>query len=108
MTTAQRLTPADRNRATERLRSVTVGATLLGAAATLAFSTLAALSDPGKMVATTSGTNTSNSGSGIGSTSDSSTGTGSATTTDPFQSFLGLGSSSGSSTGSAHAVSGGS
>jgi hypothetical protein len=103
MTAAQRLSPADRNRATERLRSITLGVTLAGMTATLGFSVVAALSNPGTSVAATTTIDSSSSGSG----SDSSTSSddGGATTTTPSQSSLGLGSSG---SGGTHAVSGGS
>jgi hypothetical protein len=104
MTTAQRLTPADRNRATRRLRSITVGVTLVGATATLGFSAVAALSNPGTTVATTTGsTSSTNSTSSSGSVSSSTSDDSSATT--PLQSNSGVGSSSG---GGSNAVSGGS
>ena len=101
MTTAQRLSPRDRNRATERLRSMTVGVTLLGVAGTLGFSVVAALSNPGKTVATTA----ASTGSSNLST-DSTTSGSSGTTFNPFQTNLGLGSSLGSSR--SNAVTGGS
>ena len=99
MTTAQRLSPRDRNRATERLRSLTVGVTLIGVAGTLGFSVAAAVSNPGKTVASTVGSAGSSS---IDSTTSGSTGT----FLSPFQSNLGLGSSLGS--GRSNAVTGGS
>ena len=101
MTAAQRLSPHDRNRATERLRSLTVGVTLLGVAGTLGFAVVAAVSDPGKTVASTTGT-TSTSSSSSDSTTSGSTGT----FLTPFQSNLGLGSSTGG--GTSNAVTGGS
>jgi len=106
MTAAQRLSPAERNRATDRLRGITTGVTLAGMAATVGFSALAAFSDPGKQVASSTTSSSTTSSSSTGSTSDSSTSTGSdSATTTPFQSSVGIGSSSG---GGAQAVSGGS
>lgn len=106
MTAAQRLSPADRNRATGRLRSITTGVTLAGVAATVGFSALAAFSDPGKQVASSTTSSSSASSSSTGSTSDTSASTGSdSTNTTPFQSSVSIGSSSGSG---AQAVSGGS
>jgi len=76
MKTAQRLTPADRNRAIERLRVLTAGATILGVSATIGFSWLAALSHPGVQVsASTTGTTTTGTTTidGTGSVSNTST-----------------------------------
>jgi len=68
MTATQRLSPAERNRATERLRSITTGVTLAGVAATLGFSALAALSDPGKHVLSSATNSSTSSSSWTGST----------------------------------------
>ncbi len=69
MKTAQRLTPADRNRAVERLRVLTAGATFLGISATVGFSWLAASSNPGTQASASTTTTTTNASSSVSGTS---------------------------------------
>ncbi len=78
MKTAQRLTPAQRNRAIERLRVLTAGATFVGVSATVGFSWVAAMSNPGTQASaavstTNSSTTSSTTNSGTTSSSTSST-----------------------------------
>ncbi len=100
MKTAQRLSPAQRNRAIERLRVLTAGATFVGVSATVGFSWVAAMSNPGTQasaaVSTTSTGSTTSTTSNASSTS-SSTGSSLGTT------IIGTGTS-----GRSHAASGGS
>jgi hypothetical protein len=102
MKTAQRLTPAQRNRAIQRLRVLKAGATFVGVSATLGFSWLAAMSNPGTQAAaaaTTPGDSTIPS-----STSTSSSSSTSTSISSSFGSiFIGGGSG-----GRTHATSGGS
>lgn len=99
MNRAQRLTPAERNRAIERLRVFTAGITFASISATLGFGYVAAFSNAGtQAVATTSGTTQSQS-------SSTSTDTSTTASSSP-QASATVGSSS--TSGSAHATSGGS
>ncbi len=92
MKTAQRLTPAQRNRAIERLRVLTAGATFVGVSATVGFGWIAAMSNPGTQASaavstpnsstpastTTSGTSSSSTSSALGTTIIGSTTSGRA------------------------------
>lgn len=86
---------------------MTVGVTIIGVAGTLGFSVVAALSNPGKTVATTTGTTgTAGTTSASSSKSDATTSGSNGITVIPFQSNLGLGSSQ--TGGRSNAVTGGS
>jgi hypothetical protein len=100
MKTAQRLSPAQRNRAIERLRVLTAGATLVGVSATVGFSWLAAMSNPGTQAS--GAVNTTSTDSTTPTTTNTSS-TGSSSSTSLGSIFIGGGTSSRS-----HAVSGGS
>ncbi len=99
MKTAQRLTPAQRNRAIERLRVLTAGATFVGVAATVGFSWVAAMSNPGTQ--TSAAVSTTN-----GSTTSASTFSG--TSSSSTSSALGTAIIGGTTGGRAHVSSGGS
>jgi len=105
MKTAQRLTPADRNRAIDRLRALTAGATFLGVSATVGFSWVAAASNPGTQAASAAGNTDSST-----STTSTSSSTSSESSSSSSSSSSNLGSTqiSGSTGRSAHASSGGS
>jgi hypothetical protein len=74
MNAAHRTTPADRNRAVTRLRTLTIGTTIAGLAAVGGFGTLAAVSYSGHSTGTTADVET-------GTSTSSTTSTGSTTTT---------------------------
>jgi hypothetical protein len=100
MKTAQRLTPAQRNRAIERLRVLTAGATFVGVSATVGFSWVAAMSNPGTQASaavSTTNSSTTSSTTTSGTSSSSSTSSTLGTTT--------IGSTT---SGRAHASGGGS
>lgn len=93
MQTAQRLTSEQRNRAVERLRLLTAGATFVGVSATVGLAWLAAWSNPGtqaaaavtttRSTATGSSSSTSASSGSTSSRSLDSTSVGSSATTAP-------------------------
>jgi hypothetical protein len=100
MKTAQRLTPEQRNRAIERLRVLTAGATFVGVSATVGFSWVAAMSNPGTQASaavSTTNSSTTSSTTTSGTSSSSSTSSTLGTTT--------IGSTT---SGRAHASGGGS
>jgi hypothetical protein len=82
MNAANRITPADRNRAVARLRALTIGTTIAGVAAAGAFGTLAAVSYSGHATGATAdvGGSTTSDSSGT-TTSASKTATPTATPT---------------------------
>jgi hypothetical protein len=100
MKTAQRLTPAQRNRAIERLRVLTAGATFVGVSATVGFSWVAAMSNPGTQA---SAAVTSTSGDSTTPSTNSSSSTSSSTSSSLGTTIIGSGTS-----GRTHASSGGS
>ena len=99
MTSAHRLTPRDRDRAIERLRSITTGIAFVSVSATVGFGVVAALTDASAAAA--SGTTAAASTS----TSTASTSQTTGTTTGTLGSSSSLGVSSG---GTRHATTGGS
>jgi len=107
MQKAQRLTPAERSRAIQRLHTTTLGVTFVSVAATLGFGWVAAVSNPGSQ-ATTASQSTIKADTGTSSANSSSSSSTSTDTTTSDSSLQSSGTVSSSSSGSAHATSGGS
>jgi hypothetical protein len=80
MNAASRTTPADRNRAVARLRTLTIGTTIAGLAAVGGFGTLAAVSYSGHSMGTTAEVETTTS---TGSATTTTTSSGSSSTATP-------------------------